>query len=65
MKTFCVVLFAVTLLSVPVLGSPLDCETIRDGDQRNYCRAISKKDASWCEFIHNHDLRQLCRAQAR
>jgi hypothetical protein len=46
-------------------GSPLDCEGIRDPDQRHLCRAASKGDKAECEFIHDHDLRQECRARVK
>ena len=46
-------------------GSPLDCEGIRDTDQRNYCRAVSKNQKSYCEFIKDRDLRYKCRAMVK
>lgn len=41
-----------------------ECELIKDSDQRNYCRAVSKGSPSWCEFIKQPDLRHRCRALA-
>lgn len=46
-------------------GSPLDCEQIRDSDQRHFCRAISIPRKSECEFIKQHDLRFECRARVK
>lgn len=45
--------------------SPLDCESIRDPDERNFCRAVSKNDKTYCEFIKNHDRRFECRARIK
>jgi hypothetical protein len=39
-----------------------DCEGMASADQRNYCRAITRQDASYCEFIKDKDLRYACRA---
>ena len=46
-------------------GSPLDCESVKDADQRNACRAVARNDRSFCEFIKDRDLRSLCRARVR
>lgn len=56
-------LMVVDLLTGIASASPLDCESIHDADQRNYCRAVSKRQKSYCEFIKNHDLRYRCRAE--
>ncbi len=45
--------------------SPLDCESLPSADGRNYCRAMSKGDKSYCEFIHDQQLRAQCRAMVR
>lgn len=61
----------VIIAAVPALtdhvahASPLPCESIRNADQRHYCRALSRPQPSECEFIKDHDLRQLCRARSR
>lgn len=44
-------------------ASPLDCERIKDPDQRHLCRAVSIPSRTECEFIRNNDLRQWCRAR--
>ncbi len=63
---FCVVVAILTLLSDRAAkASPLACESIRDADQRHYCRAVSRPQPSECELIKDHDLRQSCRARAR
>lgn len=41
-----------------------ECELIKDSDQRNYCRAVTKGSPTWCEFIKEPDLRHRCRAFA-
>lgn len=46
-------------------ASPLDCEAIRDPDQRSYCRALAKNDPSHCRLIRDSDLRHRCLAQVR
>lgn len=59
---------AVVLMVLVVLGEAhgsTDCEFIDDGDQRNYCRAITKKQQSYCEFIRDRDLRHRCRAEVK
>lgn len=61
-----VIIAAVTVITDHVAhASPLPCESIRDADQRHYCRALSRPQPSECEFIKDHDLRQSCRARAR
>lgn len=44
------------------VASPLDCESLPHADSRNYCRAMSKGDKSYCELIHDQALRYQCRA---
>lgn len=46
-------------------ASPLDCEGIRDADQRHLCRAITRPQKSECEFIKSQDVRQECRARVK
>ncbi len=46
-------------------ASPLDCEGIKDADQRHFCRALSKPQKSECEFIKDPDLRHQCRARVK
>ena len=41
-----------------------DCESIRDSDARNHCRAVSKGEKSACESIRDSDKRNFCRAVA-
>lgn len=58
-------IFAILIVGMHIAyGSSLDCEGIRNADQRNYCRAVTKKQKTWCEFIKDHDLRYRCRAEA-
>ena len=45
-------------------GDSLECESIKDSDQRNYCRALANKQKILCEFIKDADLRHRCRALA-
>jgi len=59
-----VMLVAVMLIVANVAAAPSDCEFIKESDQRNYCRAITKHQQSWCEFIKNNDLRHQCRAMS-
>jgi len=65
MIVFCLGFWALVFVGCSKLAhaSPLDCEQIRDGDQRHYCRAVSIPRKSECEFIKSHDLRQECRAK--
>ena len=65
MVLFCLAFWALVFVGCCKLAhaSPLDCEQIRDGDQRHYCRAVSIPRKSECEFIKSHDLRQECRAK--
>lgn len=42
-------------------GGSADCEFIRDGDMRHYCRAVSTGHRTWCEWIRQGDLRVHCR----
>jgi len=56
------IILASALSATEALSSPAECEFIKDSDQRNYCRALSKSERSWCEFIKNADLRHRCRA---
>lgn len=67
MLLFCLFFWAMVIAGCSKLayGSPLQCESIKDSDQRHYCRAISIPRKSECEFIHNHDLRMQCRAVAK
>ena len=68
-------IFAIAIVSLTFLlsycehrqafGSPLECESIKDADQRNYCRAVSKQQKSYCNFIKNGDLRHRCRAEVK
>lgn len=46
-------------------ASSLDCEGIKDTDQRHYCRAVSIPRKSECEFIKDNDLRRQCRAMVK
>lgn len=41
------------------------CETMRDRDQRHWCRAVSTGQSTWCESIRDSDLRHYCRAVAK
>lgn len=45
--------------------SPLDCEAIRDHDQRNYCRGVTKQDVTYCDVIRDPTIRATCRAMVR
>ena len=65
MLLFCLAFWALVFVGCCRLAhaSPLDCESIRDPDQRHYCRAVSIPRKSECEFIKSHDLRQECRAK--
>lgn len=67
MLLFCVLCWALVFAGCARLAhaSPLDCEQIREPDQRHYCRAVSIPRKSECEFIRNHDLRQECRARVK
>ena len=46
-------------------ASPLDCEGIKQDDQRHYCRAVSIPRKSECELIKDQQLRYQCRALVR
>lgn len=46
-------------------ASDLDCETVKDHDARQECRAETKRMRSYCEFIKDHDRRHSCRAKVR
>jgi hypothetical protein len=45
-------------------ASPLSCESIKDADERHYCRAVTKPDPLECELIKKEELRNACRARA-
>lgn len=61
---FCLASWALILKGCIALAhaSPLDCEGIKDSDQRHYCRAVSIPRKSECSFIKDNDLRRQCRA---
>ncbi len=70
MKSAFLFIFAICVwigftVSSAAYASPLACESIRNADQRNYCRAISGNKKSWCEFIKDADLRFRCRAEVK
>lgn len=67
MLLFCLLTWGLVIAGCSKLayGSPLQCEGIKDSDQRHYCRAISIPRKSECEFIHNEDLRRQCRAMVK
>jgi hypothetical protein len=46
-------------------SSPLDCETLTNADQRNYCRALTKHQPNYCEVIRDPNVRATCRALVR
>jgi hypothetical protein len=64
---FCLAFWALVIAGCCRLAhaSPLSCESIKDSDQRHFCRAISIPDKSECELIKAHDLRYECRARVR
>ena len=45
-----------------VVGGSGDCERIRDGDRRHFCRALMSRKAIYCESIRDSDVRHTCRA---
>ena len=49
-----------TLASALTAGS---CDSMRDPDQRTYCRALQRGDSSVCYSIASSDLRTSCRAE--
>lgn len=57
-----VVVLFVLVASRVASGGSTECESIRDPDQRHFCRAVTTRSASWCEFIRASDLRHECRA---
>ena len=57
------VMFIILACTNIVKASPLDCESVKDADQRHFCRALSKPQKSECEFIKDPDLRHQCRAR--
>lgn len=67
MVLFCLAFWAALLGACArvACASPLDCEQIKDADQRHFCRALSIPRKSECEFIKAHDLRQECRARVK
>jgi len=49
--------------TIPVSTEELSgCESIRNIDRRNYCKAMQTRDPSWCAVIKSLDLRAECRA---
>lgn len=38
------------------------CDSVRDPDQRAYCRAVTRGDRNACLSIRDLDLRATCRA---
>ena len=45
-----------------VAGGSADCELIRDGDRRHFCRALMNRKSLYCESIRDYDERHVCRA---
>ncbi|NBZ95411.1 MAG: hypothetical protein EBR40_03105 [Proteobacteria bacterium] len=56
-----VALLTGALWAADATGGSAQCETLRDGDLRNYCRAVTKGHRTWCEWIRQGDLRTRCR----
>jgi len=48
-----------------ILLAALDCNTIGDMDQRNYCISRQRKDAGQCYSITDSSLRAQCRAEVQ
>lgn len=67
MLLFCLLFWALVIVGCSKLchASPLDCEGIKDADQRHLCRAVSIPRKSECEFIKDNDLRRECRARVK
>lgn len=40
------------------------CESIRNSDDRHYCRGVTQRKPIYCESIRDSDKRHLCRAVA-
>ncbi len=53
---------ALTLLPAAARAET-SCFTIKDPDQRAYCRAIASKSVGDCSVISDFTLRQTCRAR--
>ena len=67
MLAFCIACWAAIIMLIARVAhaSPLECESIKDADQRHYCQAVSIPRRSECELIKKKDLRRLCRAQVK
>jgi hypothetical protein len=63
-KVACILMIiGASLVAVEAHTEGLACESIRDHDQRHYCRALATGSTTWCEVIRDGDLRQRCRAE--
>jgi hypothetical protein len=60
-----IVLAACLWVSGDARSSPLDCEGLHNADQRNYCRALTKREPAYCEVIKDQAIRATCRAMVR
>lgn len=47
------------------VASTPSCETIKNIDKRNYCRAKTTGLASWCAFIKDKDTKAMCRIEVK
>jgi len=54
-----------TGLNFGVNSGMAECATIKDHDSRMMCFAAASGEVSWCEFIHEHDMRVRCRMYRR
>jgi hypothetical protein len=58
----CASLIVVVCSGGEVAGGSGDCELLRDGDRRHFCRALMNRKALYCESIRDSDVRHTCRA---
>ena len=47
------------------VASTPSCETIKNADKRNYCRAKTTGSPTWCSFIKDPDTRAMCRIEVK
>lgn len=57
------ILLLIGMKSSIIQSNGLACESIKDHDQRHYCRAMATGRVTWCEVIRDGDLRHRCRAE--
>jgi len=61
---YCIALLLMVGSSL-ALADATSCYSIKDSDSKNYCLAMSHRQASYCYSIHDGDSKHYCLAQTR